>query len=146
MKNKNQLVSIRAAGYSLQPGHLPSLPAPNFQPTATQERDGQCSNQHHSRELLMMYITVPETCWAYRKYNKTISSIYLVLILQLLFLYTWHALTFLIFLNLNRWASLSIETKYLHKIHKMTNIPHLYSQIIVHAVSIMTLLSSFLLF
>jgi len=35
-------LSVRAAGYrivlySLQPGHLPSLPAPNFQPTATQE-------------------------------------------------------------------------------------------------------------
>jgi len=48
--------------YSLKLGHLSSLPAPNFQPTATKERDGQCGNQHYSRELLMMGITVPETC------------------------------------------------------------------------------------
>ena len=34
-----------------------------------------------------MGIVVPETCWAYKKYNKIISSIYLVLILQLLPLY-----------------------------------------------------------
>jgi len=25
---------------------------------------------HHSRELLMMGIVMPETCWAYKKYNK----------------------------------------------------------------------------
>ena len=31
----------------------------------------------------MMGIVVPETCWAYNKYNKVISNIYLVLILQL---------------------------------------------------------------
>jgi len=49
-------------GYSLQLGHLSSLPAPNFLPTATQEPDGQCGNQHYSRELLMVGITVPETC------------------------------------------------------------------------------------
>jgi len=41
-----------------------SLPAPNLQPTATQERDDQCGNQHYSRELLMMGIVVPETCRA----------------------------------------------------------------------------------
>ena len=40
-------------------------------------------NQHYSRELLMMVIAVPETCWAYKKYNKIISSVQLVLILQL---------------------------------------------------------------
>jgi len=60
--------------YSLQPGHYSSLPAPNFQRTATQEPDDQCGNQH-SRELLMMGIVVPETCWAYKKYNKIISSL-----------------------------------------------------------------------
>jgi len=38
------------------------LPAPNFQPTATQEPDGACGNQRYSRELLMMGIIVPETC------------------------------------------------------------------------------------
>ena len=32
----------------------------------------------------MMGIVVPETCSAYKKYNKIISSIHLVLILQLL--------------------------------------------------------------
>jgi len=60
-----------------------SLPARNFQPTATQEPDCLCGNQHYSRELLMMGIVVPETYWAYRKYNKTINSIELVLIPQL---------------------------------------------------------------
>jgi len=54
--------SVRAAGYSLQPGHYSSLPAPNFQPTATHERDFQCGDQYYSRELLMMGIVVPETC------------------------------------------------------------------------------------
>jgi len=53
-----------AAG--LQPGHYSSLPAPNLQPTANQERNDQCGNQHHSRELLMMDIVVLETCWAYK--------------------------------------------------------------------------------
>ena len=56
-------ISVRAAGYS--------LPAPKFQPTATQEPDGPCGNQHYSRELLMMGIEVPEACRAYHKYNKT---------------------------------------------------------------------------
>ena len=32
----------------------------------------------------MTGIVVPETCWAYKKYNTVISNIYLVLILQLL--------------------------------------------------------------
>jgi hypothetical protein len=27
-----------------------------------QERNDQCGNQHHNRELLMMGIVVPETC------------------------------------------------------------------------------------
>ena len=57
--------SVRAAGYncfSLQTGHYSNLPAPNFQPAATQERDDQCDNQQHSRELLVMGIVVPETC------------------------------------------------------------------------------------
>jgi len=35
---------------------------PNFQHTANQERNDQCGNQHHSRELLMIGIVVPETC------------------------------------------------------------------------------------
>ena len=48
--------------FSLQPGHYSSLPAPNFQPTTTQERDDQCGNQNHNRELLMMSIVMPETC------------------------------------------------------------------------------------
>ena len=46
----------------LQPGHYANLPAPNLQPTANQERNDQRGNQHHSRELLMMGIVVPETC------------------------------------------------------------------------------------
>jgi len=39
-----------------------SLTALNLQPTANQERNDQCGNQHYSRELLMMGIVVPETC------------------------------------------------------------------------------------
>jgi len=35
---------------------------PNLQHTANQERNDQRGNQHHSRELLMMGIAVPETC------------------------------------------------------------------------------------
>ena len=47
---------------SLQPGHYSSLTAPNLQPTANQERNDQCDNQNHSRELLMMGIVMLETC------------------------------------------------------------------------------------
>jgi len=60
---------------SLQPGHYSSLTAPDLQPTANQERNDQCGNQHHSRELLMMGIVVPEICWTCKKYNKIISGI-----------------------------------------------------------------------
>ena len=67
--------SIRIAGYSLQPGHHSNLTAPNLQPTANQERNDQCGNQHYSRELLTMGIVVPETFRPYKKYNKIISSI-----------------------------------------------------------------------
>ena len=58
-----------------QPGHYSTLTAPNLQPTANQERNDQSGNQHHSHELLMMGIVVPETYWAYKKYNKIISDI-----------------------------------------------------------------------
>ena len=61
----------------LQPGHYSSLTAPNLQPTANQERNNQCGNQHYSRELLMMGIVVPETCWTCKMHNKTMSDIYL---------------------------------------------------------------------
>jgi len=54
--------SVRAAGYSLQPGHYSSLTTPNLQPTANQERNDQCGNQHYSREILMVGIVLPETC------------------------------------------------------------------------------------
>jgi hypothetical protein len=46
----------------LQPGNYSSLTAPNLQHTANQERNDQCGNQHHIRELLMMGIVMPETC------------------------------------------------------------------------------------
>ena len=62
--------------YSLQHGHLLSLPAPNFLPTAAQELDGPCGNQHYTRELLITGVIVPEICRAYHKRNKTTSSIY----------------------------------------------------------------------
>ena len=48
--------------FSLQPGHYSNLTVPNLQPTANQERNDQCGNQHYSHELLMMGIVVPETC------------------------------------------------------------------------------------
>jgi len=48
--------------FSLQPGHYSNLTAPNLQPTANQERNDQCGNQHYIRELLVMDIAVPETC------------------------------------------------------------------------------------
>jgi len=48
--------------FSLHPGHYSSLTAPDLQPTANQERNDQCGNQRHGRELLMMGIVVPETC------------------------------------------------------------------------------------
>jgi len=60
----------------LRPGHYSNLTAPNLQHTANQERNDQCDNQHHIRELLMMGIVMPETYRAYKKYNKTISGIY----------------------------------------------------------------------
>ena len=47
----------------------------NANPSIFTERNDQCGNQHHSRELPMMGIVVPETCWAYKKYNKIISDI-----------------------------------------------------------------------
>ena len=59
---------------SAQPGHYSSLTA-NLQPTANQERNDECGNRHYSRELQMMGIVMPETCWAYKKYNKTVSDI-----------------------------------------------------------------------
>ena len=61
--------------FSLQHGHYSSLSVPNLQHTVNQERNDQCGNQHYRRELLMMGIVVPETCWAYKKYNKIISGI-----------------------------------------------------------------------
>jgi hypothetical protein len=54
--------TVRDAAHSLQPGHYSSLTARNLQPTANQERNDQCGNQHYSREILMMGIVVPETC------------------------------------------------------------------------------------
>jgi hypothetical protein len=69
------LVVSAGAVSGLQSGHCSSLPAPNFEHTADQERNDQCGNQHYSRELPMMGIAVPETCSTYKKYDKIISSI-----------------------------------------------------------------------
>jgi len=55
------ITTLQAKARVMQPGHYSSLPAPNLQPTANQERNDQCVNQHHSRELLMMGIVMPET-------------------------------------------------------------------------------------
>jgi len=65
----------KEACFSLQSGHYFSLIAPNLQPTANQERNDQCGNQHYSHELLTTGIVVPETCSAYKKYNKITSGI-----------------------------------------------------------------------
>jgi len=48
--------------FSLQSGHHSSVTAPHLQHTANQERNDQCGNQHHSRELLKMGILMLETC------------------------------------------------------------------------------------
>jgi len=56
------VLGLLFAGSSLQIGHHSSLTAPNPQHTANQEIYDQCGNQHHSRELLMMVIVMPETC------------------------------------------------------------------------------------
>jgi len=66
---------LKQLWFSLQPGHYSSLTPPNLQHTADQERNDQCGNQQHSRELVMMGIVMPETCWASKKYNKIISGI-----------------------------------------------------------------------
>jgi len=79
--------SVRVAGsstcLSLQSGHYSSLTATKLQHTSNQERNDQCGNQQHSRELLMMGTVVPETCWASKKYNKITNGIWLVFYLQL---------------------------------------------------------------
>jgi len=72
--NAGQVLNIKSS-FSLQTGHNSSLTATNLQPTANQERNDQCGNQHYSRELLMMGIVMAETCWAYKKHNKIISGI-----------------------------------------------------------------------
>ena len=50
----------------------------NANPSNFRERNDQYGNQHYSRELLMMGIVMPETCWAYKKYKKITSDIYLI--------------------------------------------------------------------
>jgi len=81
----------------LQPGHYPSLTAPNLQPTANQERDDWCGNQHYIRELLMMDIVVLEACWTYKKYNKIISGIYLFLFFSPSSFHIWEEARFLFY-------------------------------------------------
>ena len=58
----NARVSRTYIEFSLQPGHYSSLNAPTHQHTANQELNDQCGNQYHSGELLMMGITMPDTC------------------------------------------------------------------------------------
>jgi len=55
-------LQAKGSCFSLLPGHYSSLTAPKLQPTANQERNDQCGNQHYSCELLMMGTVVPETC------------------------------------------------------------------------------------
>jgi len=69
------LEAQHVSGFSLQLGNYSNLPQHNFQPTANRERNDQCGNQFYSRELLVKGIVVPETCWAYKKYNQIISGL-----------------------------------------------------------------------
>ena len=39
--------------FSLRTGHYSNLTAPKLQHTANQERNDQCGNQNHSREVLV---------------------------------------------------------------------------------------------
>jgi len=56
------ITTLVVFSFSLQPGHHSSLTAPNLQPTANQERNDQCGNQHNSCKFLMMGIVMPEIC------------------------------------------------------------------------------------
>jgi len=62
MREAARAVTACSPSNSLQPGQYCSLPPTNLQPTANQERNDQCGNQHHSRELLMMDIVMSEKC------------------------------------------------------------------------------------
>jgi len=57
-------VSRPKAVTAFGPDTHPILPALNLQPAATRKPDGLCGNQRYCRDLLMMGIMVPETCWA----------------------------------------------------------------------------------
>jgi len=61
----------------LKPGHYSKLIATNLQPTANQERNDQCGNQHYSRQRLMMGIIVPETGLQFNVfYSKQGGTVY----------------------------------------------------------------------
>jgi hypothetical protein len=52
-------------------GRTPCCPAPDPRQTAAEHGTLWAANTHtFSLEFLMMGIEVPETCWAYHKYNK----------------------------------------------------------------------------
>ena len=69
--NNVWVVGSSTSAWAYNPGTTPAY----LQHTANQERYDQCGNQYHSRELLMMGIVMPKTCWAYKKYNKIRSGI-----------------------------------------------------------------------
>jgi len=60
----------------------------------------------------MMGIVVPETCWAYKKYNKIISNIYLVLVLQL-----------------SQWCTVRHTSEEIMRLNSSMNQPFFQSQI-----------------
>ena len=81
---RSQLLILIETRYQLQPSdkelyteHIPLSTKfyINVTPSIFTERNDQCGNQRYTRELLMMGIVVPETCWAYKKYNKILSGI-----------------------------------------------------------------------
>jgi len=57
-------------------GRIASCPAPDIRPPENKALHIIGGNNTHIvLELLMMGIKVPETCWAYYKYNKPFSGI-----------------------------------------------------------------------
>ena len=71
----SQLLKLTETRYQLQPSDKELHIYINATRSIFTEWYDVCGNRHYSRELLMMSIVMPETCWASKKYNKIISGI-----------------------------------------------------------------------
>jgi len=73
---------IRVAGFSLQHGyHTDTTPTQPHRISNTHRAKNNTTNvviQQNSRKLLMKDILMPETCWAFKKWNKIRSDIKMV--------------------------------------------------------------------